>query len=553
VTGIVQAVPVVGEQGGPGRVRAGLAVTGLTAPEWVFALASALAAEGDVDLSLVVVDAGVSVRSPARRSGAAGRLWSCVRSVDAVLQRLVCRGSPRPAATVDLGTTGLRVAHDTDHGLDVIINVAGASRSAALCRRGGVPVWWLDHDGGALWPDVASGYAETLSGAPVTCCRLWALPDIADAPVVLRSARFSTHPLLCAENREQLLWKSISLVVQKLRELRLNGEVQSEGPEAPETPAPELADVSAVGLSQIVAGHAGRAARFVARRLLWREQWFLLFDDRPGVVAGEGVDSDQQPLFAVQPTRALTSGPDRYWADPHLLPGGDGRLVLVEEYMYGSRRGRIALLRLGEGGALEEARVVVEEDCHLSYPSVFEHGGELYMVPESSELNRICAYRCVDFPWGWEPAATLVDGVRACDSSILKHESRWWLFATVREDPWLSPRDTLHVFYADDPLTGPWMEHPGNPVVCDARRARPAGLPFSVQGRLYRPSQDCSRRYGYGIRINEIVCLSPTEFREREVSFIEPVWSGTCATHTYARDGGVVVVDALRWLKGRRG
>ena len=71
-------------------------------------------------------------------------------------------------------------------------------------------------------------------------------------------------------------------------------------------------------------------------------------------------------------------------------------------------------------------------------------------------------------------------------------------------------------------------------------------------GRLYRPSQDCSRRYGYGTRINEVVRLSPSEFLEREASFVEPVWTGTCATHTYARGDQIVLIDAMRWLKGRR-
>ena len=506
-----------------------------------------------MDLSLVLVGEADEPGPSARKHPVAARLWSWTRSVDAVLQRLVCRSSPHPAATVDLQTTGLRVVHETEGSLDVIINVAGPSRSAALRRRAGVPVWWFDHDGDARWPDVECGCSETVTGAPVTCCRLWALTDGVDVPIVLRSARFATHPLLGSENRMQLLWKSIPLVVQKLRELRRTGEARVETGEVCEPHVTSLGEAGFIRGSWTLAGHAGRVAQFVARRLFWREQWFLLLDDCPRVVTGESVDNDRDLPLAVRPSHAIRPGPDRYWADPHLLPGGYGRLVLVEEYMYESRRGRITLLRLGDGGAVEEMRVVVEEDCHLSYPSVFQHGGQLYMVPESMELNRICAYRCTDFPWGWEPAATLVDGILACDSSIVKYGGRWWLFATVVEDPWLVPRDTLYVFYAADPLTGPWTPHSMNPVVCDARRARPAGGLFVAGGHLYRPSQDCSRRYGYGIRINQIVRLSPTEFLEREASFVEPVWAGTCATHTYARDDHVVVIDAMHWLKGRRG
>jgi hypothetical protein len=223
----------------------------------------------------------------------------------------------------------------------------------------------------------------------------------------------------------------------------------------------------------------------------------------------------------------------------------------VEEYVYAQRRGRIALLRLDESGAVAEARTVLERECHLSYPAVFEFAGELFMVPESSEIERVEAYRCTSFPWRWEYAHTLLAGVRACDSSVVEHGGRWWLFATVVDESWLAPRDSLHAYYADDPLEGPWLAHPGNPIVCDAHAARPAGQPFICDGRLYRPSQDCSRRYGYGIRINEITTLTESRFEEQDVAFLEPAGHGAVATHTLALGESVVVVDAMRW-QGRR-
>ena len=177
---------------------------------------------------------------------------------------------------------------------------------------------------------------------------------------------------------------------------------------------------------------------------------------------------------------------------------------------------------------------MLERHCHLSYPTLFELAGELYMVPESCELERIDAYRCTSFPWRWEHAQTLLAGVRACDSSIFEHGGRWWLFATVVDEAWLMPRDSVNAYYARDPLNGPWVAHPENPVVCDAHRARPAGRPFVCDGRLFRPSQDCSRGYGYGVRINEVTILTESHFEEREVSFIEPAWRDAVATHTVA-------------------
>ncbi|HRD78851.1 MAG TPA: formyl transferase, partial [Hyphomicrobiaceae bacterium] len=62
-----------------------------------------------------------------------------------------------------------------------------------------------------------------------------------------------------------------------------------------------------------------------------------------------------------------------------------------------------------------------------------------------------------------------------------------------------------------------WQPHPGNPLVTDARRARPAGELFREGGRLYRPVQDCSGGYGSALAINEIERLDTTGFRERQV------------------------------------
>ena len=233
-----------------------------------------------------------------------------------------------------------------------------------------------------------------------------------------------------------------------------------------------------------------------------------------------------------------------------MLPGSDDRLVLVEEYVYAERRGRIALLRLDEHGDVAEVRTVLERECHLSYPSVFEYDGELYMVPESSELQRVDAYRCTEYPWHWEPARTLLTGIRACDSTVFEHGGRWWLFATVVGESWLTPRDSMHVFFTDDPLGGRWHPHPGNPCVCDADRARPAGLPFMWDGKLFRPGQDCSRGYGYGIRINEVADLTETSYREREVAFLEPSRLGAVATHTIALGERTTLVDGMRWIRG---
>ena len=83
------------------------------------------------------------------------------------------------------------------------------------------------------------------------------------------------------------------------------------------------------------------------------------------------------------------------------------------------------------------------------------------------------------------------------------------MFTNIKENEGASSFDELFLFYADELLTNHWKPHPKNPVVSDVKSARPAGSLFFYNNKLYRPSQDCSFRYGYATVINEIIEMNP--------------------------------------------
>ena len=75
--------------------------------------------------------------------------------------------------------------------------------------------------------------------------------------------------------------------------------------------------------------------------------------------------------------------------------------------------------------------------------------------------------------------------------------------------------------------------------------ARPAGNIFSYNNELYRPSQDCSKHYGYGIKFNRIDILNENEFSETEIDFIEPNWNDkVISTHTFNFSKSLTIIDA---------
>ena len=90
----------------------------------------------------------------------------------------------------------------------------------------------------------------------------------------------------------------------------------------------------------------------------------------------------------------------------------------------------------------------------------------------------------------------------------------------------------------------------------DVRSARSAGALFRHGGKLYRPTQDCSRSYGYSFTLNEIVRLTPRDYEERPVRTVEPgnaaSWTSTIVgTHTYARARSAEIVDGCTWVPCR--
>jgi hypothetical protein len=219
--------------------------------------------------------------------------------------------------------------------------------------------------------------------------------------------------------------------------------------------------------------------------------------------------------------------------------------VLFEEAEFARPKGRIRVLELGSQGPVGEPVTVLERDYHLSYPFVFRHEGQLYMVPESAANRTVELYRAVRGPHEWELDRTLLDDVALTDATIVEIDGRWWMFAgSVARGG--SRVDEMSLYYADSPF-GPWRRHRRNPVVSDVRHARPAGKPFQIAGQWYRPAQDCSRRYGYAIRLQRIVRLDELAFEEETVSILTPDWSSKLlATHTINRAGELTVLDAQR-------
>jgi hypothetical protein len=321
------------------------------------------------------------------------------------------------------------------------------------------------------------------------------------------------------------LWKLAALVPRELaRGERTSVPADADG-EAPPSPSQ----------AAVLAKLAVTVCRVAVVRALYRRPWWVHVRTRAS-----------EPATGWERSEKLVSWGDAVlYADPFVFEH-EGRHHLFCEEVRAGGHGVISHTELPlDGSTAAPPTCVMRAPHHLSYPFVFAHGGEIFMVPETIAARRLELHRAVEFPTRWELSSILLDDLDIADATIVSHEGRLWLLAAVAA-PGASLLDELHVYWADSP-PGPWQPHPRNPVVSDVRCARPAGSILKRDGRLVRPGQDGSRRYGGAITFREIERLSTTEYAEREIERIEPgAVDGARATHTYTSSARFEAIDVRR-------
>lgn len=289
--------------------------------------------------------------------------------------------------------------------------------------------------------------------------------------------------------------------------------------------------------------------------LLRRGHWAIAFNNE-GLSRNAELFSDASAIDDAKWWLKIPCPKDRFYADPFLWSDEDGHgHLFFEDLPYRTGRGVISYVALDPDTKTwcGPPRVVLERPYHLSYPFLFEHNAQIFMIPETSGNRTIEVYRAAPFPTTWAFHMTLMEDIVAADATLYCDGARWWLFASVKQDS--GPNwDELSIFFADSPF-GPWTAHPANPVISDCRRARMGGNVFrDMQSRLIRPAQNCEESYGAALLFCEITELTTTTYAERPL-FIKHPPARRSGLHTWNSVGDFSVVDIKmdlnRWARDR--
>ncbi len=405
--------------------------------------------------------------------------------------------------------------------IDVVIDLAGGG-------QGAVP--------GALRTIRPHYDGQTGVLAVVTALLAGRLPFIQVHDSARPAIPFAALP---ANDKPDQLSRGLESVFSRVGELILGVVEQRIGafPEAiPRTYLERGRGVTAAGFFRSAVGGKvrGRIAQAQGERLRWRIGWRR--------VAQSGVRDDFR--LSLDAYRWLPNDKDRWYADPFVRWHDGVHHVLCEDFVEREGKGVISAFTIAADGTLSKPVVVLERPHHLSYPFLFEHEGHVFMMPELSANRTVDIYRAARFPDRWVHHATILADVAVDDATLVLHGDRWWLFAGSRH--WQSTCwDALSLYHGPSPF-GPFQPHPFNPVVVDARSARPAGAMEVRNGVLWRPAQDCTDGYGSGMTLCRVDALSGDAYRQSAVVSVKAARGSLVkGVHTLNYAAGLEVIDAF--------
>jgi len=426
--------------------------------------------------------------------------------------------------------------------LDVILRFCTAVPRGEVLHAARCGVWSFHHCVDGSRPGRRPVFREVMTGVTMVDVQLEVLADGPERGLVLCQSTFAPQgSLFDALQRQVSTWETTHFVLWKLHDLHALGWAQVQQQAVPQGP---VVDVAARAPGAVAAG--------VARLLLPRVTSSvrrLLKPPPPRVHLWHvGLRAPKEPLYSGSGARDasdfhwLKAPMGHYWADPFLFER-DGKMYLFfEDYEYDREFAGISYAEVFEDGTLGPASSCLDPGFHLSFPYVFEHEGEIFMMPESLSNGTITLYRAKRFPDEWVQEKVLFQG-NATDTTLWREDGKFYFFATLfdRDD-----RGMKTILFVADSLTGAWRMHPTNPVSSDVRHARGAGAIFRRDGHLYRPVQNCGPHYGYGFTLEEILTIDPDRYEERPHCWVEPSGLAIPAlgVHTYNWAGKFEVIDS---------
>lgn len=266
---------------------------------------------------------------------------------------------------------------------------------------------------------------------------------------------------------------------------------------------------------------------------IYEQHWTLGFIEQPlkDIVEGKPYET----------TYVKGMPHDRWFADPFILDYDEDKIqVLVEEFSYNIRRGRIARLSIDRKSyRLLEYKIILDLPTHLSFPFILRKNGKVYICPENSASGSWNMYE-------YDPDTQQCIKVR----TILKEPLTDAIITGLLDEEYVFSThlpsqngNTLSMYSVHGVLQ--------QELAFPAKVARNAGDWFRIDKKVYRPAQDCDHGYGCAVIIQEIKQADGSlKFNDIcRIKSTHPKYTTGC--HTLNHYNELSVVDVHGWRRPR--
>lgn len=161
-----------------------------------------------------------------------------------------------------------------------------------------------------------------------------------------------------------------------------------------------------------------KKAKKLLKKLFYRNQYFTIALRKR---SAQGLPWESRFV----PDTVLGANAQNWCADP-MLADYNGKTYLFYEAVDGMH-GRIEVREIHADASLGAPEVLFRsEQHHYSYPFVFRHHGQWYMIPEMSSQNCVTLFRAEAFPAHWKPVQILLTG-NYVDTTVFELQGQWYL------------------------------------------------------------------------------------------------------------------------------
>ena len=226
----------------------------------------------------------------------------------------------------------------------------------------------------------------------------------------------------------------------------------------------------------------------------------------------------------------------RWYADPFILDYNNERIVLlVEDYSDVDKKGKISKLVINRKTMeLEDVKIILELDSHLSFPAILRTDEGIFIYPENSQGGGLWLYEYNKETDKCEKIRQISERPLT-DAVLTSYFGENLIFSTEEPHP---NQNRLGVYSLNDNAQYDFPRY----ILFDENIARNAGDFFEFNGQLYRVAQECNSMYGHALSIQRII-KEGDSIKMEEVRRIMPPGLSRFGMHTFNVYKDLIVVD----------